>query len=156
MKILLVIYLSLKYALASSVSIPKCLFKKELYHEETQTCFPPLEQGPCPVGQWLVLNSTSSTGVCMDQFDCDSGQLPVLDHGGGAVCGCPEGQEIFLVHVKLFTPRVCVERVGFFFQRAFMLGIRYVQLSFHIEAVTPARPSSKQRLKYPEEEQTEE
>ena len=43
-----------------------------------------------------MLNSVSGTGVCVYQFECESGKLPVLDHGGGAVCGCPDGKEDFL------------------------------------------------------------
>ena len=110
MRILLAFYLLFEHSLASSISIPKCLFKKELYHEETRTCFPPLEQGPCPVGQWLVLNSVSGTGECISQFKCESGKLPVLDRDGGAVCGCPYGKEIFLGSCEtLYTPSICGE-----------------------------------------------
>ena len=106
----LTFYFLFEHSLVSSISTPKCLFKKELYHKETRSCFPPLEQGSFPVGQWLVLNSTSKTGVCIAQFDCESGKSPVLDHGGGAVCGCPEGKEIFLGSCETFyTQSSCGE-----------------------------------------------
>ena len=110
MRIVLSFYLFVEYLLVSSVSIPNCLLIKELYHDETKTCFPPLEQGPCPVGQWLVLNSVFGTGVCISQFECESGKLPVLDRNRGAVCGCPDGKEIFLGSCEaLYTQSMCGE-----------------------------------------------
>ena len=110
MRIVLSYYLFVEYLLVSSVSIPNCLLIKELYHEETKTCFPPLEQGPCPVGQWLVLNSVFGTGVCISRLECKSGRLPVLEHSGGAVCGCPDGKEDFLGSCEtLYTKSTCGE-----------------------------------------------
>ena len=93
-----------------SISIPECLLEKKLYHEKTKTCVPPLEQGPCGDGQWVVLNSSSGAASCQRQFGCQDGGLPVLDHGGGAVCGCPEGQENFAGScATLYTQSICGE-----------------------------------------------
>ena len=39
----------------------KCPDANDLYHNETQTCYAQLKQGPCLEGQWLVRENL--TGV---------------------------------------------------------------------------------------------
>ena len=107
MKKLVFLFLSTSvYCSASPYT--SCLMKGELYHEDTQTCFPPLGQGPCKVGEWVVLAGVS--GVCRSKFVCNSGEIPVLDQAGGAVCGCPGGKERFLGSCEtLYSQGVCGE-----------------------------------------------
>ena len=82
--------------------------KKELYHEHTYTCFPPLEQGPCLLDEWLVLDKVSGKGICRPKMECTDGAKPVLDQVVGAVCGCRNGKERFLGKCEaLYTQSVC-------------------------------------------------
>ena len=89
-------------------AISTCLLKKEIYYEETDTCFPPLEQGPCPTDTWLVLDIISGKGMCRSRMECKDGAKPVLDPVAGAVCGCRNGKERFLGKCEaLYTQSVC-------------------------------------------------
>ena len=107
MKKLVFLFLSTSVNCSASPST-SCLMKGELYHEDTQTCFPPLGQGPCKVGEWVVLAGVS--GVCISKFVCNSGEIPVLDQAGGAVCGCPGGKERFHGSCEtLYSQGVCGE-----------------------------------------------
>ena len=88
----------------------ECLLNAELYHEDTKVCFPPLTQGPCKTGEWVVLAGISGSGVCRSTFVCKTGEIPVLDPAGGALCGCPDGKERFLGSCEtLYTQSVCGE-----------------------------------------------
>lgn len=88
--------------------ISTCLLKKELYHLATKTCYPPLSPDPCPDGEWVEMGSVPGTGVCEAKTVCTIGEIPVLDQGGGAACGCPHGQERVRGSCQsLFTQGVC-------------------------------------------------
>ena len=127
MKMKTILFLFCEATFVSSHVSPSsaCLIRKELYHEETQTCFTPLEQGPCMAGEWLVMGSVAGmwavcrvvtiyhsiypgTGVCRPQFVCKNGERPALDPAGGAVCDCKDGKEKFGGSCEvLYSQSVC-------------------------------------------------
>ena len=87
-----------------------CLVVKKLYHKATRSCLTPFMQGPCPQGEWLVLEDVSGTGVCRPQTTCTDGRIPVLDQAEGTVCGCPPGREEVAGSCELlFSQSVCKE-----------------------------------------------
>ena len=109
-KAMLVLIFEASMVLAELSHSSACLMKKQLYHEETKACFPPLDQGPCMAGEWLVLASASgtSTGVCSQKFVCETGERPFLYPAGGAVCGCMDGKEKFVGSCEtLYSQSVC-------------------------------------------------
>jgi len=112
MKAKLLPFLLLEVSLANSKLSPHslCLLNKKLYHQDTQSCYHPLQQGPCSAGEWLVLGAVPGEGVCTTKIVCKPGLRPVLDPDGGAGCGCPEGQEQFGGSCEtLYSSSVCGE-----------------------------------------------
>ena len=77
----------------NSIQLKYCLMKKELYHRATNTCIPPLQQGPCVPGEWLVLDGVHGEGVCRPKKECPLGREALLSPNEGVVCVCPDGQQ---------------------------------------------------------------
>ena len=93
---------------SDSVSMEYCLLKKELYHRATNTCIPPLLQGPCIAGEWLVLDGVHGEGVCRPVRECPPGREALLSPTEGVVCGCPDGQEEIEGSCEnLFSQSIC-------------------------------------------------
>ena len=89
----LIIPLGLILARTNSSSIQSCLMQKELYSRDTKTCWPPLLKGPCPPGEWVVLQGVEGEGVCMPRVKCPAGRVAFLNPEGGVACHCPDGEE---------------------------------------------------------------
>ena len=123
---ILCILLNTRIVISQQKEKVDCLVRNHLYHEDTGSCYKPLEQGPCGKGEWLSLDSpytgcmgnfiltlyhyiiSTGKGVCQPELSCISGKEPFLSPDGGAFCDCEEGKEMYKGKCEaLFTVHSC-------------------------------------------------
>ena len=77
------------YCLTSHID--DCLISGMVWHNSSSACVPLLEQGPCSIGQHVVLGPQFE-GICQAHKKCKEGEIEIISTNFTITCGCPDGE----------------------------------------------------------------